>query len=79
MNNVEIMRKFFYNLPEKLSKDGLTEKMINSWNSEQYLEFVKSLKMDYPTKELQQQFEENKKAWILAIQFNSSGGKILFG
>ena len=78
MTNTELMRKFFHNLPERLAQDGITEEMVNSWSDEDYAYFVRGLHMEYPTPELQAQFEENKRSWLLAIKFRSSRSSLCF-
>ena len=72
MNNVEVMRQFFYYLPERLAADGISETVINGWNKEAMLFFINGLHMEYPTPELQKQFEENKKTWAMVYQTDGS-------
>lgn len=69
MANTDIMRKFFYNLPEKLFADGkITQKQFDNFSKEQMIEFIDGLHMTYPTKELQEQFEQNKAMWKMYYQ-----------
>lgn len=72
MTNPEIMRKFFYNLPEKLFVEGkITQKQFDNFSKEQMIEFIDGLHMDYPTKDLQEQFEENKAMWKMYYELPS--------
>lgn len=78
MTNTEIMRKFFYNLPEKIFAEGkITQKQFDKFTKKQMIEFIDGLHMTYPTKELQQQFEENKAMWKMYYEL-PSGTNIQF-
>lgn len=75
MTNTEIMRQFFYNLPEVLFSDGrITQEQFDQLNKEQMIAFIDGLHMDYPTPELQEQFEQNKRMWKLCYEFSNGAG-----
>lgn len=80
MTNTELMRTFFPTLPEHLVKHGKgwTVKWFDGLTDAEVIDFIDGLHMDYPTAELQEQFEQNKAMWKMAIQFSGKGGKVMF-
>ena len=72
MTNTEIMRKFFYNLPEVLfGNKKIRQEQFDQYSKEEMIAFIDGLHIDYPTPELQGQFEENKAMWKLYYEFPS--------
>lgn len=75
MTNTEIMRQFFYNLPEVLFGEGkITQEQFDQYSKEQMIAFIDGLHMDYPTPELQEQFKQNKEMWKLYYELPSGTG-----
>lgn len=73
MSNTEIMRQFFYDLPEKIFSGGkITQAQFDAFTPKQMIQFIDGLHMDYPSKEQQAIFEQNKKIWKLIYELGAS-------
>ena len=80
MTNTEMMRVFFPDLPEGLMAEGKgwTPRAFDKLTSDEVIEFIDELHLNYPTAELQEHFEQNKAMWKMAIQFGNNGTKVMF-
>lgn len=79
MTNTEIMRKFFYDLPEKLFSQGrITQAEFDAYTPAQMIRFIDGLQMDYPTEEQRAIFRQNKATWKLIYELGGPGSAAVF-
>ena len=77
MTNTEVMRKFFYDLPEMIFEKGIiTQEVLDAFTPEQMIEFIDGLEMTYSNPADQEAYKGNKAMWKLFYEMGGPGNAI---